>query len=233
MSPGVSRPGMGSYHLEQSGYIRMQAGEAVLIIDVAPIGPDYLPGHGHADTLSFEFSIGSQRILVNSGTSTYSAGAERLRQRGTAAHNTVSIDGHDSSEVWSAFRVARRAYPFGLEVSPGEMKVACSHDGYTRLASPAVHTRKWSLSAGRLIVRDSVGGSASAVARFHVHPGMSLKINGGGDGVIEGLRGAVRWRHDRRVELFEGSYHPEFGREVPAAGIAVRFDDDSRMTFEW
>jgi hypothetical protein len=33
----------------------------VLILDVAPVGPDYLPGHAHADTLSFELSLFGQR----------------------------------------------------------------------------------------------------------------------------------------------------------------------------
>ena len=79
--------------------------------DVGEIGPDYRPGHAHADTLCFELSVFGQRLVVNSGTSEYGLGAERLRQRGTAAHSTVQIDGADSSEVWSGFRVARRARP--------------------------------------------------------------------------------------------------------------------------
>ena len=72
----------------------------VAMLDVGPIGPDYLPGHAHADTLSFELSLHGRRVLVNSGTSVYGIGAERLRQRGTAAHNTLTVDGADSSEVW-------------------------------------------------------------------------------------------------------------------------------------
>src|SRR5690606_5224257 len=95
--------------LPASGYARMAAGAAVLLADVAPVGPDHLPGHAHADTLSFELSLNGRRVLVNGGTSTYENDAERLRQRGTASHNTVVVDGHDSSEVWGAFRVARRA----------------------------------------------------------------------------------------------------------------------------
>jgi uncharacterized heparinase superfamily protein len=68
-------------------------GPAVALLDVAPIGPDYLPGHAPADTLSFELSVFGQRLLVNSGTSCYGASLERLRQRATAAHNTVVVDG--------------------------------------------------------------------------------------------------------------------------------------------
>ena len=94
--------------LQASGYARLESGSAVLLADVAPVGPDHLPGHAHADTLSFELSISGRRVLVNGGTSTYEIGPERLRQRGTAAHNTVVVDGQDSSEVWSAFRVGQR-----------------------------------------------------------------------------------------------------------------------------
>jgi len=47
--------------LTQSGYVRLQNTRAVLIADVGKIGPDYLPGHAHADTLSFEFSLQGQR----------------------------------------------------------------------------------------------------------------------------------------------------------------------------
>ncbi|MEA1049046.1 alginate lyase family protein [Lamprobacter modestohalophilus] len=103
--------------LRDSGYIRLQAGPALALLDVAPIGPDYLPGHAHADTLSFELSIFGQPVIVNGGTSRYGTGPERLAERGTAAHSTVQIDGADSSEVWGGFRVARRARPFDVVVN--------------------------------------------------------------------------------------------------------------------
>ena len=49
----------------------------VAIFDAAEIGPAYLPGHGHADTLSLEVSIDGQRLVTNSGTSTYQDDAVR------------------------------------------------------------------------------------------------------------------------------------------------------------
>ncbi|MGH8675674.1 MAG: heparinase II/III family protein, partial [Burkholderiales bacterium] len=52
-------------HLVESGYVRADAPDAALLIDVAPVGPDYLPGHAHADTLSFELSLFGQRVIVN------------------------------------------------------------------------------------------------------------------------------------------------------------------------
>ena len=62
-------------HYPDSGYAALEVHNAKLLIDIASIGPDYLPGHGHADTLSFEMSLFGKRIFVNRGTSQY--GLER------------------------------------------------------------------------------------------------------------------------------------------------------------
>ena len=103
-------------HFSDSGYIRWEKGPGLAFLDVAPIGPDYLPGHAHADTLSFEFSLFGERVIVDTGTSCYGISSERIRQRGTDAHNTVTINGENSSEVWSGFRVAGRAMPWGVKL---------------------------------------------------------------------------------------------------------------------
>ena len=44
------------------------------LLDVARVGPDYLPGHAHADTLSFELSLYDRRTIVNCGISQYANG---------------------------------------------------------------------------------------------------------------------------------------------------------------
>ena len=100
---------------------------------------------------------------MNSGTSRYGIGPERLRQRSTAAHNTVSIDGQDSSEVWGGFRVARRAKPFGLQIQEDAngVHVVCSHDGYVRLPGRPIHRREWRLSDHAVEIVDAVDD------RFH------------------------------------------------------------------
>jgi uncharacterized heparinase superfamily protein len=161
-----------------SGYIRLECADAVALLDVAPIGPDYLPGHAHADTLSFELSVFGQRVIVNGGTSRYGLGPERLRERRTVNHSTVEVDGQSSSEVWGGFRVARRAYPFDLTVSERSevLEVACSHDGYKRLPGKPVHRRSWQFCSSHLVVGDSVaGGDWPAVARYILHPDVSVE----------------------------------------------------------
>jgi uncharacterized heparinase superfamily protein len=206
-------------HLADSGYIRLALGPAGAILDVGAIGPDYLPGHAHADSLSFELSVHGRRLVVDSGTSCYGASPERLRQRGTAAHNTLTVDGADSSEVWGGFRVARRAYPFdlGIEETGAEVRVACAHDGYRRLPGSPAHRRTWILSSDRLSIRDRVdGGFGHAVARLHLHPGVRVQVGSAGTcGELDwGERTpAVRWSVAGAlgVRVVDSTYHPRFG----------------------
>ncbi len=92
MRLGIEPP---EHCLCESGYLRLENDLAVVLFDASPIGPDYQPGHAHADTLSFELSVNGHRAIVNSGISTYENSQERNEQRGTAAHNTIRIDGEN------------------------------------------------------------------------------------------------------------------------------------------
>ena len=223
---------------DDSGYVRLQRGPAVALLDVAPIGPDYLPGHAHADTLSFELSLFGQRVFVNSGTSRYGAGAERLRQRGTAAHNTVTIDGADSSEVWGGFRVARRARPFDLAAArnDGVLEVACAHDGYRRLPGRPVHRRHWCLGAHGLAVEDSLDGHwREAVARYYLGPQVEVTADGcAGKLRLPGGESA-RWRATGAdVRVVPSTWHPEFGLSVENRCIELWFTvAEVRLELEW
>lgn len=207
--------------LPESGYVRLQAGPAVLIADVGEIGPDYLPGHAHADTLSFELSIGGRRVLVNGGTSTYDAGPERFRQRGTAAHNTVAVDGRNSSEVWGSFRVAQRARP--LEVEWGRDGVSLwlsgGHDGYRHLPGRVIHRRRWTLRSDGLDVADTLDGRPrSARARFHFATGECLAWTAE---AASGGFSPARW-------------HPRFGESLPGQTLEVTPHGNAWTTrFRW
>ena len=158
--------------ISASGYVRLESSSAVLIADVAAVGPDYLPGHAHADTLSFELSLGGRRVIVNGGTSTYAESDERARQRGTAAHNTVVVDGLNSSAVWKSFRVGRRARASGVNarVSDHEATLTGAHDGYAFRPGRPLHRRTWALREHTLLIDDHVNdgaGRAEGFLTFH------------------------------------------------------------------
>lgn len=201
--------------LKPSGYIRVALGQAVLIIDAAPVGPDYLPGHAHADTLSFELSLFKQRVVVNSGTSCYGIGPVREWERSTQAHSTLTIDGENSSEVWAGFRVARRAYPIDISVKckKDAVVVEAAHDGYRRLPGRPVHRRRWVLSARSLEITDVVEGRcASAIARIHFHPDIRVELGIESDGVALWKDKIINLKVQANSVVTKRSYWaPEFG----------------------
>ena len=235
-----AEPKLDLQHWSDSGYVRITGSHAVALLDVAPVGPDYLPGHAHADTLSFELSLFGQRVIVNGGTSCYGSGPVRLRERRTVSHSTVEVDGESSSEVWGGFRVARRAYPFDLELSqanPEMVSVACSHNGYRRLPGKPVHRRTWRMQLGELTVSDSVTGRyESAVARYILHPGLAIKqlahdvwqltLPGGEQVTVETFCGRLRLEH--------AGYAPEFCKVYSTQCMAVKLENgDAELRIHW
>jgi uncharacterized heparinase superfamily protein len=220
--------------LDASGYARLATSDACLLCDCAAVGPDYLPGHAHADTLSFELSLAGRRLLVNSGTSEYGTGPERQRQRGTAAHNTVVVDDENSSEVWGGFRVARRARCEMRVVSAvAPPSIEGTHDGYRRLPGGNVHRRRWTLAAGSLRIDDHVAGPfRSAAARFHVHPDAEIRATPRGVELIAATGPAVLLWFDgaAAVTVDDSSWHPRFGVSIPGKCVAASFAGASLVT---
>jgi len=152
------------------------------------------------------------------------------------------VDGQDSSEVWSGFRVARRAYPLGLQIKDSAAatatEVRCSHNGYARLPGKPTHHRTWRMDEHGLTVTDRVEGTHQvAEARFHFHPTVQVQE---GPGRAEGTAtlpdGTVMtWQLDRGQGRLEAStWHPRFGQIEPNACLAVQLDDgSSTVQFRW
>ena len=73
------------------------ADERYLMLDCGPLGAG---NHGHLDLLSIEVAAGGRSLIVDPGRFTYDESGEtnwRARFRGTAAHNTVVVDGRNQT----------------------------------------------------------------------------------------------------------------------------------------
>ena len=95
--------------MHDSGLYGMSGCNDMLLMDCGDIGPSYQPGHTHCDFLSYELMLANKRLVVDTGVFEYEPGELRHHVRSTHAHNTVSINGDEQSEIWGEFRVARRA----------------------------------------------------------------------------------------------------------------------------
>lgn len=120
-------------------------GEARLVVDAGPLGYQSIAAHGHADALAFTLSIGGYEFLIDPGTYAYHTNPKwRKYFRGTAAHNTVVVDGEDQSVIGGNFIWLRHA---GAECEQWASSMDLdyfrgSHDGYSRLEDPVIHRRE-------------------------------------------------------------------------------------------
>ena len=229
--------------LESSGYARVQNDDMVAIIDIAPIGPDYQPSHAHADTFSFELSIFNQRVIVNSGISTYQDNEDRRLQRGTSSHSTLMIDSQDSSEVWGSFRVARRARIIQKKISKenNEVIITSKHDGYRRLKGEPLHMRKWTIGDDYMEICDEVTGRSDHQIEiiFPIHPKVGIgELTQNNVDLICNER-IINFQCYGKGELIkrDSKYYPEFGKSIDNNRLVYILADElpifSKFRIEW
>ena len=227
---GGKPPRAGTFALGETGYYGARTAEGHYVIcDAGPLGPDYQPGHGHADLFSFELSLYGSRVVVDSGVSSYEAGSMREYCRSTRAHNTVEIGGRDQAELWAAFRVGRRPYPEEVHwsASGGDFRLSGHHGGYRRLPGGPVHTRafRWQRE-GKLEISDRVEATRAvrSVARLHFHPECRLE-DVGGEGCALSFSGGyarIHWSGWETVARDDDSFYcPEFGVARPNPCLAL------------
>ncbi len=158
---------------KESGYRMLRVGDWELAINTAIIQPAYQPGHAHADIASFCLHYQGRPVLVDTGVTVYEPGSRRREERETAAHNTVTIGGQDSSEMWRSFRVGRRAKLL-TQREAGAMLELC----YTpAILKNCQHKRRFLLSEDGLRIEDELSGKipAESCARLHFHPRLKLQ----------------------------------------------------------
>ena len=178
--PNTTSPsGIETRILPETGYgtIRNYDSRSFLILDCGPLGPDYQPGHGHSDVLTYELTLHGQRVVVDTGVSSYEPGRERQYERSTAAHNTIRIDEADQAEVWASFRVGIR--PTVGRIAQGSIAsghfVRGQHFKYRR--SSVDHSRAIGHFAGSFwIIADLLQGKGrhKAESFIHFHPSVQL-----------------------------------------------------------
>lgn len=220
--------------LSSSGYIRVTQNDMVALLDVANIAANYLPGHTHADTLSFELSLGKQRIFVNSGTSCYGNTAERQRQRSTGAHNTLTVDDKNSSGVWAGFRVGKRARINDVVIESDPHSVSASHDGY----SPIIHRRHWQFAPQKLAIVDSIEGTGTHWIKLHLHLHPALKISE----ITHSTTLTLSTEHNDieckfppgcAIKVLPSTWHPQFGMAIPNQKIEISINAPLPCVLPW
>ncbi|MEO0731323.1 MAG: heparinase II/III-family protein [Bacteroidota bacterium] len=196
-----------------SGYHRFDTEHFTCWLDAAPIGPDHIPGHAHADNLTFVLRHADGRpLIVDVGISTYEKNERRAYERSTAAHNTVEIGGQNSSDVWGGFRVGKRARTQVL--SKDEATLVAAHDGY---GTP--HQRTWRVSDDELVITDDIG-SRKGIARFHFHEAVAPVLTDAG---LSGNGVRLNWSGSTQADLTDYERAAGFNSLVFAKVLQLTF----------
>jgi uncharacterized protein YodC (DUF2158 family) len=219
---------VGGYLTARSGWGKgatSYADERFMLMDAGPIGDG---GHGHYDQLSIELHADGHPLVVDPGRFTYADNQWRHWFKGSAAHNTVTVDDLDQTPYRrgapkkpSQARVVRRTSKFDFDAIEAEA-TSPQHD--------VVHTRHV-LFPGReyWVVHDHLLGTASHryQARWH------LPADAHGRTTIERTSrqttvlmpgGCLVLPAEIEVEIEPGWVSPSYGVKHPAPVVVARVD---------
>ncbi len=232
-------------HLADSGIVHITGGAWHMLLDAGKIAPDELVGHSHADTLSFEASLNSERVFVNSGTYAYQDKL-RLPLRRTNAHNTVTIDDIDNAEVFGIFRAGRRPNKVSAEVltEKNGTGITAEHNGYAHIG--VHHTRRLFIDTeghtirgeDELQLKNKKQQKRLVNIHFHLAPGITFQLKNEQEVI---LTLADQKTHLRMVTK-EGRwldksaiYAPQFGEKtsIQKLMIQARWQEGETLRLPW
>jgi hypothetical protein len=229
----------GGYHVQRSGWGdrgRALRDERYLIFDTGPIGDG---GHGHYDLLNVEIAADGRAVVVDPGRYTYDEQEPNLRHwfKGTAAHNTVVVDGLDQTPyragkphkgtIARGRCIERHGAP-GLDVVVGEA---------TSTVYDAVHTRRVAFVADEYwVIEDRLEAPTPHRydLRFHLAAEASgqVAIERRGDVQVVRAPGLALVIHGPgTVAIEDGWVAPSYGVKRPAPVVSVVAEGERDATF--
>lgn len=202
--------------MKECGYRKLMAGNMEAIVDVGNITATYQPGHTHADSFNYELHIDGKPFVVDTGISTYNKTERRQLERSTIAHNCVSVDGKNSSEVWGGFRVGKRAkVELGHEFPQIDHElpliISATHNGF-----PKPCKRQFTMDKDKFIVEDWYDGEAVSYVHIAENADESrVKVDGGA-----------------KVEVKPWNYSTEYNRFKEGKEIKITFKNYLKYTIQ-
>ena len=205
-----------------------------LVVDCGPHG--YLSaGHAHADALGFVLCVSGQPCLIDPGTHAYCGASEdRNRFRGSAAHNTLTLDDASSSEPDDApFRWISMA-------ASSVRRWRCTDDavfldavaeGFEELDADACHERTFLYLPGQYwVLHDRIlaDGNHGFALHFHCAPELNAIVDSShaitvqrsesGDPMLH----LVTFAATGSYEIVDDFVAPQYGRKVPSKTCVFR-----------
>lgn len=222
------------YHIQRSGWGKGQRTfeqEGFLIFDCGPLGDG---GHGHYDMLNVEIAAQGKSLIIDPGRYTYSEHPPNFRQwfKGTAAHNTVCIDGLDQvpyrrgkpkKPLPQARFIERWSAP-GFDVLAGTAESPCYE---------VIHTRRiFYICDEYWIISDSLVGERPHRfdLRFHLAPEAWQRVQILGNNVCAPEL-MLLFSEGSRLEVQPGWFAPCYGVKHEAPVVSAILEGKNSAEF--
>lgn len=239
-----------------AGYQRLEGTNALAIVDAGAPPPTRDSGEAHAGCLSFEYSIGLDRVVVNCGAPPPGNPAAREAARQTAAHSTLVIDDTSSCRFATSTGM-ERALSGAIIAGPREVSaerrelaeatiLELSHDGYVR-GFGRRHFRRMALTRDgqRLAGEDRLAATPGRPLsvptrfdiRFHLHPAVAVALDETGTACMLTVgRYAVTFEAGGALLRIEESVFfaaPTGAQRTKQIVVSGTPDDDARVTWSF
>ncbi|HQA17177.1 MAG TPA: heparinase II/III-family protein [Novosphingobium sp.] len=231
--------------VRQWGYQRVVAQKGVLQFDAAPPPLAKHTRSGCASTLAFEFSHAGQRLVVNCGGAGCAGGLMPVRLerdlRATAAHSTLVLDDTNSTAILingkigngvSEVEVDRRT--LSGDKGSGATRLEASHNGYagryglTHRRILILRDDGTELRGEDLLVpagRKGKNGKVGFAIRFHLGPGVEVRLSEDGQGAGLALPDGSYWQFrvggEGQLAIEESIWAEGQGRPQPIQQLVI------------
>ena len=182
----------------QTGFQRLQAGHSLVLADTGAPSPGF-GEHAHAGALSFEFSQGRERIIVNCGGYRGAKPAWHRVARASAAHSVLVVEDANAFEVDDDGPAIAGPGAVRCERAEegGHQWMSATHDGYrSRFGVSYVRELYLAPDGDDLRGEDRLTGRAGIVftVRFHLHPAVEASLAADTKGALLRLPSGAVWR---------------------------------------
>lgn len=206
--------------LPDAGYERLQAGRSLLMLDAGrPVGRSWA---AHAGLLSFEYSIGRRRVIVNCGASERHDGDWAKAVRATAAHSTLVLAEQNSLLLDEAGLPEGELaeLPRSRAETDEHVMIEASHGAYLARFGLTHRRRLWLARNGDDLYGEDalIGpgrGARNFAIRFHLHPDVQVSLLQDGQSALLRLSAThgLRFRAaNASLSLEESVYFGDPGR---------------------
>lgn len=208
--------------LSESGYRKLQQDDFCVIVNCGNVIPTFQPGHIHTDMLHLVLYYKDKAILVDSGISTYENNSIRLFEKSTASHNTICYENENQSQIWGAFRMAKRAKIQLISFTKNSLEARVLwYNGFQ-------HTRKILLTENCLCIEDSVvplnRKFKSTIANFHFDAGIQI-VPIETEWYIQELGLRINFEGSYQSELVPFEQAVDFNSKLDSTKLAVQFEE--------